>query len=150
MRPSSIVMFERLFLASLAVGALTFVIGYESITAVLASDPRFQKAGVGGGFVIGLVAALYAFCLLLWYLIAHRASNAAKWILVVLVVLDVLSVLPALTGPFDGMLLLTFAIRVLEIAAVVYLFRADAVAWLTDEGAADATADPIADPAVPD
>jgi hypothetical protein len=130
-------MFERLFLASLALGVLAFVLSYEIVMAALANEPSYQQAGLGSGVVIGLVAGVYAICLLLWHLIANRGANAAKWILTVLVILDVLSALPALARTWDTMLLLSVTIRVLEVAAVVYLFRPDAVAWLKGTGAAE-------------
>jgi len=131
MRPKSIILFERLFLASLAMGIFVLALGYEDMMAALADEPTFREAGVGGGFVIGLLAAVYAVYLLLWYLTARVGVNAVKWIVVVLTVLDVLEALRALAGPWDAMLLLSVAVRALEVAAVVYLFQPDAVAWLT-------------------
>jgi len=142
MRPKSIVMFERLFLASLAMGLFVLALGYEDMMAALANEPTFQKAGVGAGFVIGLLAVVYAVYLLLWYLTARQGVNAAKWIVVVLTVLDALAALRALAGPWDAMLLLSLAARALAVAAVVYLFQPDAVAWLTRAKQGDEAADP--------
>ena len=142
MRPNSIVMFERLFLASLAVGALNFVLGYDKVMAAIANDPTFQRAGVGSGLVIGLTAASYAVYLLLWHLIARKAANVAKWVLVVFSICGVLLALPGLRGAWDLTLLLAIAAHGLEVAAVVLLFRRDAVEWLKGQAAAEPTADP--------
>lgn len=137
MRPQSIVMFERLFLVALAGSLLGFVLTYDEVMGTLAGDPALQEIGLGSGFVLGITAASFAIYLLLWYLIAHRASNVAKWILVVFTVIGVLAMVPSLAGPWDAMQLLSLAIYALEIAAVVLLFRADAVAWLKGKPPAD-------------
>src|SRR6186713_2550959 len=101
MRPNSIVMFERLFLASLAVGVLAFAVGFDQVMAALARDATYRRAGLGAGFVISLTVAGYAIYLLLWYLIARRAVTAAKWILVVFTAIGVAFALPALRGSWD-------------------------------------------------
>jgi hypothetical protein len=134
-------MFERLFLASLAVSACVTVVIYDGVARALAADPSMRQLGLGSGFLTGLLAASFAIYLLLWYLIAHKASNIAKWILVVLVTLGVLTSLPALLqASFDFATLSGLAATLLEVAAVVYLFRADASAWLTGAPSADPAA----------
>lgn len=137
MRPQSIVMFERLFLASLAVSALSFLLNYGQMAEIVASEPTLQQAGLGTGFMIGVTLAGYALYLILWYLIARKAANWAKWVLVVFVALSLISLPGALTGPWNLTLLLGLAVYALEVVAVVHLFRADAAAWLTGKQAAD-------------
>jgi hypothetical protein len=140
MRPQSILMFERLFLASLAGSVLGFALTYDEIVGTLANDPALQEVGLGSGFVFGITAASLAIYLLLWHLIAHKAANFAKWILVAFTAIGVLMAVPSMAGPWDTMQLLSLAVYVLQIAAVVYLFRADAVAWLKGDGPADPAA----------
>jgi hypothetical protein len=140
MRPQSVLMFERLFLASLAGSLLGFVLTYDEIMGALANDPALREIGLGSGFILGVTAGGYALYLLLWYLIAYRASNVAKWILVVFTVIGVLAMVPSLAGPWGAMQLLSLAVCALEVAAVVYLFRADAVAWLKGEAPPDPAA----------
>jgi hypothetical protein len=137
MRPESILMFERLFLASLVVSAGSFVIGYDAAMRAVETDPAMQQFGLGGSFMIGALAVSFAIYLLLWYLIAHRASNVARWILVVLVALGVASLPLALTGPMSFTVLLNLAVYALEVAALVFLFRADAKAWFRGERPSD-------------
>lgn len=139
MRPESITMFERLFLASLAVSALGFILTYQEVTDVLAADPGAQQVGLSNGFVVGMAAAGYALYLLLWYLVARRASKAAKWVLVVFVALSVLFTLPALAGPWSMTTLFSVAVAALEVAALVFLFKPDAMAWLDGKGTLDPT-----------
>jgi hypothetical protein len=139
MRPQSIIMFERLFLASLAIGVLNFILGYDAAVATLQNDPSTQQLGLGGGFAIAVFAVGTGIYLLLWFLIARKAINIAKWILVVLITLSVISLMTSLTGSFrlnvtTGLALATY---ILEVVAVIYLFREDAVAWLKGKAPAD-------------
>jgi hypothetical protein len=132
-------MFERLFLASLVVSAGSIAVGYDEMMRVAASDPSLQRVGLGAGFLLGAMAVSFAIYLLLWFLIARRASNVAKWILIVLVALGVASLPLALTGPLNLSVLLNVLVYALEIAALVFLFRADAKAWFRGEPQADLT-----------
>ena len=135
MRPPSIVMFERLFLASVVLSVASFAIGFGDFSAQVANDPAMQQLGLGDGFVIGLAAAGYAIYLLLWYLIARKAANWAKWVLVLVLVLSLLSLPGALTRPWNLSTLSAVAIFALQVAAVVFLFRPDAKEWLGGKGA---------------
>lgn len=138
MRPASIVMFERFFLASLALSVISVVLGYGAMMDELGREPALAQMGIGGGLVIGVVALGLVINLLLWFLIARKASNAAKWILVILTALGLASSLPsALGGPWNLMTILGLASYALEIAAIVYLFKDDAKAWLKGEWNAD-------------
>lgn len=137
MRPPSILMFERLFLISLALSMLSFVLGYETMAEELANEPGVAELGLGNGFLVTTMVVGVGIYLLLWFLIARKASNVAKWILIALLALSVIS-LPALfSGPMDLYAILTLAVYALEVAAVVFLFRDDATAWLKGEGDTD-------------
>jgi hypothetical protein len=140
MRPESVIMFERLFLASLAVSAVSFAIGYEDTMRVAAGDPAMRQFGLGEGFIVGTLAISFAIYLLLWHLIARKASNVAKWILIGLVAIGVASLPLALTGPLGPTVWLNLAVYALEIAALVFLFRADAKAWFRGERSPDPAA----------
>ena len=137
MRPQSIIMFERLFLASLVVSAVSAAIVYDELVNLFANDPGMEQLGLGAGFVTALVGASFAIYLLLWYLIARKASNLAKWILVVFVAIGAATALRALAGPWTLSVALNFAVYALEVAALAFLFRDDAKAWLAGERPAD-------------
>jgi hypothetical protein len=139
MRPPSILMFERLFLASLAVSAASIIIGFDATVDQLANEPGTAALGIGGGLLAGIVAFGFAISLLLWFLIAHKASNIAKWILIVLAALGLVSLPAMLTGRWDTVTLLGLGSYALEIAALVYLFRNDAAAWFKGEWHANPT-----------
>jgi len=139
MRPESVITFERLFLLSLAISAGTIVVGFDAMMRAVLNDPGVQQLGLGSGVIIGVIAASYAVYLLLWWLIARRASNVAKWILVVFVALGLISLPTTLGGPISVLLVLNLAVYALEVAALVFLFRADAKAWFRGEPQSDLT-----------
>jgi hypothetical protein len=139
MRPHSILMFERLFLGSLALSTVASVLAYDDVLAELERDPAMAQLGLGGGFLVGMLALGMAIFVLLWFLIARKASRVAKWILVVFVAVGLASLAVSLADSFtpDVNTLLSLSSYALEVAAVVYLFHADAVAWLRGEAPAD-------------
>ena len=142
MRPPSIVIFERLFLASLVLSVIGFIVSYGAMTEDVEREPALQQLGVGGGFVIGTFMVSVAIYLLLWFFIARKASNIAKWILVVLTGIGVvLSLISFARGrAIDLRAMLDIAYYALAVGAVAFLFRSDAVAWLKGErGAGPAT-----------
>jgi hypothetical protein len=137
MRPASIVMFERLFLASLALSVVSFFINYESMLRDLETQPGLAELGLGSGFAIGSMAIGLAIYLLLWFFIARKASSVAKWILIVLLALSAISLPAMVLGPWNLGLALGVAVYALEIVAAVYLFREDAARWFKGEVGAD-------------
>jgi len=137
MRPASIVMFERLFLASLVLSVVSFIINYDSMIRDLETQPGVAELGFGSGFAIGSMAIGLAIFLLLWFFIARKGSSVAKWILVVLLAISVISLPGMLMGSWDLGVVLGLAVYALEIAATAYLFRADAAAWFRGERGAD-------------
>lgn len=133
MRPSSIVRFDRLYLASIAVGLIGNILEWPLTMARLSENPDTAALGstaavaAGGMIAVGVVIAL-----LLWFFIARRASTVAKWILVVFTVFAVGSLL---LGFSSGAVILDAGgiVRIVAVAlqtvAVAFLFRPDAAAW---------------------
>lgn len=143
MQPASIVMFERLFLASLALSVVNFVIGYETTADKLAREPALMQIGFGGEILIGMMVITTAIYVLLWFLIARKASNVAKWFLVAFTALGAASFLYSLAalGPATNLnVILNLTYYVLAVVAVVFLFKPDAVKWLSHERSADPAA----------
>jgi hypothetical protein len=132
-------MFERLFLASLVLSVVTFVISYDATMNELAGEPSMVRLGLGSEILIGAMVVSTAIYLLLWFLIARKASNLAKWFLVVFTALGVASLVYSLaTGGLatDLNAMLGTAYYVLAVSALAFLFKPDAVAWLGGESAA--------------
>ena len=143
MRPQSIQLFEKVYLASIAIGLVNAVLSWSQVDAMLA-DPRMQAAGVGTGtLVLGVVIGILV-PLLLWYFIARRASNVAKWIYVVLTAVGLFGFLSALANPMAPKGLITLlgaAATGLQVYGAWLLFRPDAAAWFESKGA-DGPGDP--------
>ena len=132
MRPKSIAMFERVFLASLVIALINSVLSWDDMTAALAREPA--AAGFGNGLLVASIALSLLVPLVLWYFIARRASRIAKWILVILTVANFAVFVDQIgTNPGGVTMMLGTAVLVLQIYAVWHLFKADAVAWLAGE-----------------
>jgi len=130
MRPASIVQFERLFLASIAAGAIGDALAFYGAMSSAKADALVAKFGFGT--LIGGQIFLYAIALGLWYLIAHRHSVFAKWAVSVWFVLSTCSMALALFQGAFGLSLVTFfsaAAYLLRAWSVSYLFKPDADAW---------------------
>ncbi|KUR72161.1 hypothetical protein AQZ52_02375 [Novosphingobium fuchskuhlense] len=129
MRPLSITRFEQLYLGSTAIGMINLIGSWSRLTA--AGGPMVMLGlaiGVGLG---GLMVLAF------WYLIARRASNIAKWVLVVLTVLGLISTVTrggrfVELGMFYTVLLVLTNLT--QIVAIAFLFRRDAAEWLRSRG----------------
>ena len=136
MRPSSIRLFEKLYLLTIALGVAVLVLNWNGMTA-LAQARAGGDASSGTGVLIAAAVLGVLIPLLLLYFIGRRASNVAKWIFVVLTGFSVLSFLAALTNPALPKNLL-FALNTVSLLLTIYcawlLFRPDTRAWLENRG----------------
>ncbi|WP_315760404.1 hypothetical protein [Sphingomonas sp. Y38-1Y] len=126
MRPPSIIWFERLFLAALLIGLVNSTLVYGQLGAAGGAQP------LGAGVLIFSIGIGLVINVALWYFVARRASNAARWILVVLFVLGLASLLFSVamgTFPPGAAGALGALGWVLQTASIVMLFRRDAAAW---------------------
>jgi hypothetical protein len=154
MRPNSVIMFERLYLASLAAVLIQQVASYLVARDLIGRMPAgadfpgtngFMSGMMIGSMVFGILLAV-GIPLLLWWLAAKKRVEVAKWLLLAVSVLSVLmwlfSLVVMLIMPmpemgafanFRSMQLLLVAIdgvgEALGIAALVFLFRRDATEW---------------------
>jgi hypothetical protein len=138
MRPQSIERFEKVYLGTLAISLVS--VGLSWNQTVLEFEARVP--GSGPVLAAGAMAVGFAISLLLWWLIARRASNVAKWILVVLTAIGLFGFLSSLfmaTVPKDLNFAMSAVANLLSVYAVWLLFRADAVAWLEGKGADEAS-----------
>lgn len=143
-RPNSIVMFEGAYLASVALSAAGTVVGWPQLLAQAQSRLPGMAGDTQQGVLLASSGLVFGAWLLLWFLIARRASNAAKWILVVITAIGLFRLATSFfvaTTAKDLMFGLDAIATLLGAVAVWQLFKPDSVAWL--EGA------PANDPASP-
>lgn len=144
MRPQSIVLFERFFLASLILGVINSALSFNNTLALMNADPAAAQLGFGAAFIVGTLVFSVAIQLALWFFIARTASDVAKWILLALTALGIVMALSSMgTLAQQGTLTLVLAlfIMLLQIIAIVMLFRADAKAWFAAKGRTDTNPD---------
>jgi hypothetical protein len=131
-RPGSIARFELLYLIAIVVGIANSLLSLDGTLRALEANSTIAALGVGKGVLLGAIALNVAIDLLLWFLVARRASNVAKWVLVVLAGFS-LTDLPALLSRIASHSITTIivlAILLLKVLAISFLFHADARDWL--------------------
>ncbi|MEN3746762.1 hypothetical protein TPR58_06260 [Sphingomonas sp. HF-S3] len=143
MRPTSILWFERLYLAAFALSLVSIALSWESGVAMMEANPNTRAMGAGV-LAFGSAAVCVA-TLLLWWFAAHRRSVVAKWLISIWFVIS--TVMLALTLfrsglRFDIVSAVGWAVYLLRAWAVSYLFKPDAETWFAGapEGAASAEA----------
>lgn len=130
MRPASITMFDRLYVASLVLGLINFGLAYDSTLAQMEADPSVAAAGMAGpGVLWGVFGFGMAISLLLWFFVSRKASNGARWVLVVLMVIGLIALPFSIAELPLTELIGTLVVTVVQVAAVYFLFRPDAKAW---------------------
>lgn len=135
MRPKSIERFEKVYLVSLAISLwLIASISWNDMVG------KFETWFPGGGAALaaGAFAISMAISLLLMWFVARRASNIAKWVIVVLTAIGMVGFLSSLfmaTVPKDLSFAGSAATNLLSVYAAWLLFRPDAAAWLDSKGA---------------
>ena len=142
MRPKSIIIFDRLFLAVLALSLVNGALSYVAFGQRFQSDPALASSGsFAGPLMIVSLAFGFGISLLLWFFISRRASDVAKWILVAFTAFGVLGVVQNLRQPMfsPGLLAATVGLTALQVAAVYFLFRPDARAWFAGTAPVDPT-----------
>ena len=121
-------MFERCYLAAFAISLVTTVLLWSSLNEQFGA----QELLLGGWFLPTVTVIGFAIPLLLWYFIALRGSDVAKWIATALVALGVAGTIFSLalgryTPNIAGLLGL---VRIaLQIVAIWFLFRPDNRVW---------------------
>ena len=118
-RPQSIIWFERLFFGSLALGYLLLI----GVSAIALDNLGIEIITLG--------------CLvLLWYFIAHRASNVAKWIDVAVVAFGVANMVTVIQQLSNVQMALSLAANLFAFASIICLFTPSARIWFQSKGQA--------------
>ncbi|UVO49501.1 hypothetical protein M0208_02850 [Sphingomonas sp. SUN019] len=135
-RPRSILLFERLFLASLLLWCVLQAMTWDYRVALLATNAILATPAAAMATV---VLAILAVSVAVWYFVARRSSRIAKRAAVALAVCSAITFIfgliaigqPGLPGP--TIKLLSVAVSALCVAAAVPLFRPDAKTWFGED-----------------
>ncbi|MBA4048446.1 MAG: hypothetical protein C0476_07895 [Sphingomonas sp.] len=134
-RPASIIRFEQFYAGHIGIGLA------GSLVALFGpgSAARAQATEAVGPWLIPAVLGLAVVTqIALWYLIAHRASAVAKWVLVAFTAANVIVLAFLMFGIATGIgaearsaagSAASVIASALLLAAVAHLFRPDAKAW---------------------
>jgi hypothetical protein len=131
MRPRSIVLFESLSLAAVALGALTLALSWDEFMANVST--RIRGAGIEPALII--LSLLYVGLLVLLILLTSRRGNAvAKWLFVAIILLGLLGTVPGIGGLLRGGVRgwATIAQLLLQLAALWFLFVPASRLWFRD------------------
>jgi hypothetical protein len=131
-KPDSIILFARLFLGAMALGAINFAFRWSDATTLLAQSPEAKAAGIGLGFLIAVFVVSTSINLALWYFISRRASKVAKWIQTMFYLIGLASFAWTFNNPLEPQglgLAISVVILIIYGAATAMLFRPDAIAW---------------------
>ncbi|QAY75958.1 hypothetical protein [Sphingosinicella sp. BN140058] len=125
MRPRSILIFERLFLASLAIGLVQAWLGWDALVGRAAAD------GHGLGMVLTLLGLTFFTLAGLALLVSRGRQASAKWVLTLLCALGLPLVLASLRrGSIVGSHPLALVQAGLQVASLLPLFTGEARRWL--------------------
>ena len=146
-RPPSIILFERLYLGSIALYILNAALFWTQNRALVAAMPQLranaQLASLVGAIIVGSLVVTLLLSLLFWWLVAKQRSEAGKWAVVVTEVIGaLLAVLPLIRlvqGATPNVVgaVLGLASTALAIWAATLLFRPDAQPWFGEQDAAE-------------
>ena len=133
MRPHSIILFERIYWVSIAIATVSGVWTLSHIDQVTPPDVPLAIVAIMPLIAAVILASAIGINVALWYFVARRRSNVARWIFTVLVGLALVAWLRRLIMTDTAMASLAqigAAVRfLLQIACVWLLFRHDAEHW---------------------
>ncbi len=136
MRPQSIVRFKKLYLAKIVLGVIATLWGLNGVrNAAPGMAVILSSQLVVGALVVGLIGGLVIELVLL-HLVVRRASDLARWIVVLFFAVSLVSLIFGIVkGTFFTLgsypvSLLAFAISA---GSVWFLFQPDAVRWFKGE-----------------
>ena len=156
MRPESIRQFDYFYLGAIALGVLSFFAGYARESSILSYVVGFRAellidlvvtGSIRSSLVVGLLVT-FIVPLALWYLVAHRANQTARWVVVawgalaavrLVFLLYLLGWLIVARFPIEGWvwyaMLFGLVGEMLHLGAVFFLFPEDASEWFLSRGA---------------
>ena len=130
MRPKSIVLFERVLLAALAIDLVNNLMNWSMISERL-TDSWIPPSSV---MVLGVALLPVIVGLIFWYFITRRRSRVAKWLMTLFVAIGVMGFVMTLMQAGDEALsplvILAGISEAMKVFAVSRLFTREAKEWL--------------------
>ena len=137
MKPAAIKKFDMLYLGSLAVSVLSVALVFDTMVQI--SNDQLAAQGLepmGGGILIAGLAFWVIIALALWFLVSKLRIEFVKYLLALFAVYSVFTM--AVGGAGEGPMLnliLGWISSVMSLAAVYFLFTAEAKAWFAEKRA---------------
>jgi len=132
-RPASIINFERSFWASMLIGVGSLTLHWPTVIDSLKSDPTAAPMVDSAAIFVGIALGFgFAISILLWYFVARKASNIARWIYVAVMGFGAVSTLTSLndpTSPTGLALAISLVSTTFTALSIFFLFRPDARVW---------------------
>lgn len=131
-RPGSIIWFERLFFGSFAVSFIDMFVHRE----LLFSDEEFGD-DLGLTFILAMLGVMivsYGIQILLWFYTAHRASNIARWIYIILWIVGMVGLAIYIFDYTTSELIFFAVAQSLALGSVICLFTPEARFWFRSKG----------------
>lgn len=126
MRPRSILLFERLFLFSLAIGVVQAFVGWDELAR------RAEAEGQGPGAMLALLGLTFGTLGGFTLLVSRGRIRSAKWVLTILCAIGVpLFLGSVMQGTIVGWELLAVVQAALQVASLGLLFTREARSWLS-------------------
>ena len=134
-KPQSIKLFDYFYLGSMFIGLLAFITSYPMLKAQLAQQSAQSGVAVPVsviwiGYIVGALIGL-----LMWYLVSQRRVVIAKWVIVAFFLFSLIGVGDYFGGPLVLSRIYGIIGLLAQAAAVVMLFRGDAIRWLNGKDA---------------
>ena len=132
------------YLGAMFIGLLAFITSYPALKAQLAAQAAQTGVAVPPsviwiGYAVGALIGL-----LMWYLVSQRRVVIAKWVIVAFFLFSLIGVGDYFGGPLVLSRIYGLVGLLAQAAAVVMLFRGDAIRWLNGTPTDDAPPPPDA------
>lgn len=132
-RPKSILWFERLFIASVVSATIDLFVHWQDYTFDEEFDAQAQQI-YAVVMMLGIVVS-YAVQIALWYFAAYRASNIARWILVIMAALSLFGIATYIQDYSGSELVFLIVTQSLVMASILCLFLGGSREWFRTKGA---------------
>ena len=134
MRPDSLRKFDMFYLAAILIGVASSLMNYDATLEAAAT--QLSEAGLQGyaGTVMAItLGVIFAFNMLLWFLVSRLRIGFVKWLILLIVLFSVANKLLGISQGVNVSITDVLSV-LLKAIAVSFLFRADTKEWFAPRG----------------